>query len=336
MLFMKYLSILCILLSICSPGFSQYLRGRVLDSETKKAIELANVFINSTTIGALTDKDGSFTLNLSGAENLPIAVTAIGYHSLLLTDYTTDKPYQILLNTKTYELGEVVVKAKRTFKERAERSGNLAIFRKEFLGQSANALRSKIINENDIIFQNVEGKDMIKAWSPRPLIIKNDALGYEITYYLDTFEYSPFDASVRIFGNYIFRDVATEGSAREKAENRRRLTYLGSTMHFFRCLWNNNLDSAGYTIKDNGNNVLHSYTVSGKEYSGGRYITTKGDINIYYLSKMNGTTFALLRDSAFYDKSGYFDPVAINWNGVMAKQRVADLLPFDYIYKPRH
>jgi hypothetical protein len=333
---MKKLYIFCLLFLISFPLFSQEFRGRVLDSETKKAIELANVFLNSTTIGTLTDKDGNFKLSLSGAENLPIAITAIGYHSLLLTDYTTDRPYQILLNSKTYELGEVVVKAKRTWKERSNRTGNMAIFRKEFLGQSTNALRTKIVNENDLIFQNIEGKDMIKAWSPRPLIIKNDALGYEITYYLDTFEYSPSDASVRIFGNYIFRDVATEPAAREKAENRRRLAYLGSTMHFFRSLWDNNLDSSGYTIKDNANNILHSYNIEGKEYSEGRYIIAKEDVNIYYLSKMNVTKFRLLSDSAFFDKSGYFDPVAINWNGIMAKQRVADLLPFDYIYKPKH
>jgi len=333
---MKRIYLLSIAIFISLSLFSQEFRGRVLDSETKKSIELANVFLNSTTIGTLTDKDGNFKLNLAGAENLPIAITAIGYHSLLLTDYTTDRPYQILLNSKTYELGEVVVKAKRTWKEKANRSGNMAIFRKEFLGQSSNALRSKILNENDIIFQNIEGKDMIKAWSPRPLIIENDALGYEITYYLDTFEYSPSDASVRIFGNYIFRDVATEPDAMEKAENRRRLAYLGSTMHFFRSLWDNNLESAGYTIKDNENNILQSYTIAGKEYSEGRYITVKEDVNIYYLSKINGTKFRLLSDSAFYDKSGYFDPVAINWNGVMAKQRVADLLPFNYIYNPKH
>jgi len=333
---MKKLPLFCFFIFISLSLSSQVLRGRVLDSETKKAIELANVFLNSTTIGTLTDKEGNFTLNLEGAEKLPIAITAIGYHSLLLTDYSKDRPYEILLNTKTYELGEVVVKSKRTWKERTIRSGNMAIFRREFLGQSTNASRSKILNEEDIIFQNIEGKDMLKALSYRPLVIMNDALGYEITYYLDTFEYSPSGSSVRIFGNYIFRDVATEESAKEKAENRRRLAYLGSTMHFFRSLWNNNPDSAGFIIKDSYNNLLPAGKIAGNEYQEGRYIIAKGEVNISYLSKMNSTMFTLLSDSAFFDKSGYFDPVAINWNGVMAKQRVADLLPFDYIYKPKH
>jgi hypothetical protein len=335
MLFMKKLAILCFSVLISYSGFSQILRGRVIDAETKKEIVYANVFLNSTTVGTLTDQSGHFALSIGNNEKLPVAVTAIGYYSELITDYSTDNLLLILLQPKTYELGEVVVKSKRTWKERTRRSNNMTIFRKEFLGGSSNALRSKILNENDIVFQNTDN-DILKAWSPRPLIVKNDVLGYEITYYLDTFEYSSSGESVRIYGNYIFRDVATEGPAREKAENRRRLAYLGSTMHFFRSLWNNSLDSAGYIVKDIDNNVLHSYTIAGKEYSGGRYIIARGEVNIFYLSLTNGTMFTLLRDSAYFDKSGYFDPVAINWSGVMAKQRIADLLPFDYIYKPKH
>jgi hypothetical protein len=332
---MKRLTVLFLFILSYFSGFSQILRGRVIDAETKKEIVYANVFLNSTTIGTLTDQSGQFALTVTGNENLPVAVTAIGYYSELLTGYSADKPLLVLLHSKTYELGEVVVKSKRTWKERTRRSSNMTTFRKEFLGGSANALRSKILNENDIIFQNADN-NTLKAWSPRPLIIKNDALGYEIVYYLDTFEYSPSGESVKIYGNYIFRDVVTDGSAKEKAENRRRLAYLGSTMHFFRSLWNNNLDSAGYIVKDNDNNVLHGYTIAGKEYAGGRYVIARGEVNIFYYSLSNGTVFTLLKDSAYFDKSGYFDPVAINWSGVMAKQRIADLLPFDYIYQPKH
>jgi hypothetical protein len=31
-----------------------------------------------------------------------------------------------------------------------------------------------------------------------------------------------------------------------------------------------------------------------------------------------------------FDKNGYFDPLVIEWSGQMAKQRIADWLPYEY------
>jgi hypothetical protein len=33
------------------------------------------------------------------------------------------------------------------------------------------------------------------------------------------------------------------------------------------------------------------------------------------------------------NSSGYFDPSGISWEGEMARQRIADLLPFEYSLK---
>jgi hypothetical protein len=359
---MKRLLFLCLLFFCTIPVFSQLVRGSVFDGETKKEIPYANVFFNSTTVGVITDPSGNFLLKASGNQRLPIAISAIGYHSLLLSEYSFEKPMAIYLQPKTYELGEVLVKSERTAKERKIRDENLNIFRKEFLGETSNAARSKILNEDDIIFQTVTDTDKniefeksnipkslylgrinvqsepeytsFKASSRKPIIIQNDGLGYEITYFLDTFEFSTINSSVRMFGNIIFRDIATEGSAKVKAENKRRLAYLGSTMHFFRQLWSDNLDSAGYVLKSEGKKVLTADSIEGKKTSDGSYINYKKGVYIYYHSKTDRTYFELLRDSAYFDKSGYFDPMAINWYGSMAKQRIADQLPYDYIYKP--
>ena len=37
-----------------------------------------------------------------------------------------------------------------------------------------------------------------------------------------------------------------------------------------------------------------------------------------------------LKDMAYFDKSGYFDPLSIAWDGEMAQQRIADQLPYEY------
>jgi hypothetical protein len=33
----------------------------------------------------------------------------------------------------------------------------------------------------------------------------------------------------------------------------------------------------------------------------------------------------------YFDPSGYFDASAIVWDGEMARSRIADTLPFDYV-----
>lgn len=360
---MKRISTLLLFALFLIPCYSQLVRGRVFDGETKKVIAYANVFFNSTTIGVITDQFGNFSLNALGNERFPLAISAIGYHSLLLSEYSTEKAMVIYLEPKIYELGEVEVKSKRTAKEKKIREENLNIFRKQFLGETANAARSKILNEDDIIFQTFTDTDKntefeksniprtlyigrvnvqsepeytsFQAYSKNPIIIQNDGLDYEITYFLDTFEFSTINNSVRMFGNFIFRDIAAEGPAKVKAENKRRLAYLGSTMHFFRQLWLDKLDSAGYVLKSEEKKVLTADSIAGEKISDGRYINYKKGVYIYYHSKTDRTYFKLLLDSAYFDRSGYFDPVAINWTGSMAKQRIADQLPYDYIYKPK-
>lgn len=360
---MKRIYTLLLFILFVIPSYTQLVRGRVFDGETKKVVPYANVFFNSTTIGVITDQYGNFTLKSSGNEKLPIAITALGYNSILLTGYSEDIPLEIYLIPKIYKLGEVIVKSKRTAKERSIREENLRLFRKQFLGETTNALRSRILNEDDIVFHTVSESESLTeagesnkskifkendistsdnnepgtllAYSLKPIIIINDGLGYQITYYLDTFEYSPANSSVKIFGNLIFKDIAREGSARQKAENRRRVTYLGSTMHFFRELWSDNLDSSGYVLKSLERKVLTSDSITGIKYSNGSYINYKKGVKIFYHSKTDWTYFTLISDSAFFDKSGYFDPISINWNGVMAKQRIADQLPYDYIYKTK-
>src|SRR5664280_3083178 len=57
-----------------------------------------------------------------------------------------------------------------------------------------------------------------------------------------------------LLGNYIFKEEPTSNNnGQQRFERRRIITYLGSRMHFFRTLWQNNLDSAGFTVKDSSN-----------------------------------------------------------------------------------
>jgi hypothetical protein len=329
---MKRIVLIINFILICLHGHSQEIRGTVYDENTKQTLTNVSVFFNGTTVGTKTDRNGNFRLIIPENQRLPLAVSAIGYNSILLTGYPADKFLKILLVPKIYELDEVVIVSKRSLWERSVRHDYLNIFRKQFLGETVNAYNCKILNESDLVFNYNEGKMQLTAYSQRPLIIRNNALGYQIIYYLDSFEFSQIPYSMTYIGYYIFREDSTlKEKARIRAENRRRLAFLGSRMHLVRSLWENDLDSSGFTIKNSDNKIVTYDSLVVQIDSSSKCLTNKGTYNISYISKISTSSIEIVNDTVNFNKLGFFDPLGIKWIGDMAKRRVADLLPFDYI-----
>jgi hypothetical protein len=329
---MKKILLAATLIFHCLPYYAQQITGKVLDASTNKPLPMVNVFLNSTTMGTYSDEIGHFILKIPSGEKLPVAFSAIGYNSLLLSEYSVDAPLEISLTPKIYPLAEVIVSSKRSARERTTREKRLSLFRKQFLGETMNAKSCEIMNEKELIFQYLADGDILRAYSLNPLIINNKSLGYQILYYLDTFEYSPSMGSLQIYGNHIFRDdPSLNNSKREKAEKRRRSAYLGSRMHFFRSLWDNDLDSAGYTIKDEANALLNLDSLVIRVDSVSKYLKNRDVLYISYFSKSSTSSISFIQDSIFFTKFGYFDPYGISWRGEMSKQRIGDLLPYDYL-----
>ncbi|OFY61536.1 MAG: hypothetical protein A2V64_05075 [Bacteroidetes bacterium RBG_13_43_22] len=329
---MKGISITAFLIIICLPNYSQELRGIVIDENTKRPLTDVSVFFNGTTRGTKTDRNGNFKVLAPENQKLPLAVSAIGYNSLLLTEYPADKSLKILLVPKIYELNEVVIISKRSLWEKSIRNNYLNTFRRQFIGETVNAYTCKIMNESDLVFQYDENRLLLTAYSLRPLIISNKSLGYQITFYLDAFEYSQIPYSLSYTGYYNFREDSTLNSKeRVRAENRRRLAFLGSRMHLMRSLWENNLDSAGFTIKNSDNKIITYDSLVVERDSSDKYMGSKRTYNVAYLSKTSRSMMEITKNNVYFNKLGYFDPYGIKWIGEMGKQRVADLLPYDYI-----
>ena len=323
---------LAAILILCSlTDNAQLITGYVFDAITRKPLPSVNVFFNSTTVGTSTGNDGSFFLHIPHSEKLPVAFSAIGYTSILLSDYSGDTPLKIFLEPKIYPIPEVIVKSKRSFRERTTRDKRLDMFRKQFLGETLNARRCEILNEKDLIFQYLADGDILKAYSLKPLVINNEALGYQIIFYLETFEFSPSYQSLSFYGNQIFRpDTTLTASGRKKAEKRRQSAYLGSRMHFFRALSNNNLDSAGFILRSSSNSILSTDSLVIEVDSVDKYLKYNGVIKISYFSINSTSSIFLRQDSVFFNKFGYFDPYSISWSGELSKQRIGDMLPYDY------
>ncbi len=331
---MKRLFIASLLLCICLPDHSQVLQGIVVDKNTNQPLINVSVFFNGTTIGTKTGRNGFFTLSAPVNQKFPLAVSAIGYNSVRLTEYPSDKVLMIALEPKIYQLDEVVITSRRTLAERSARNYYLSTFRRQFLGETANAYACRVLNENDLVFVYDEYHQLLTAYTMGPLIISNKSLGYQIMFYLDAFKYSQDPYLMSYSGYFVFSEDSTMNEKeRIRAEKRRRLAFLGSRMHFIRSLWENKLDSAGFTLKNSANKIISYDSLVIQKNSTEKTIWNKGKYDIAYLSKTSRSAIEVLNDTVYFNQLGYFDPYGLNWIGEMSRQRVADLLPFDYVLK---
>jgi hypothetical protein len=52
---------------------------------------------------------------------------------------------------------------------------------------------------------------------------------------------------------------------------------------------------------------------------------------VRYPVKFQKSLLIFKKKNVVIEKSGYFDPHGLTWSGFMASQRMADLLPFEYM-----
>ena len=331
--------ILLVLLSVCRSGLTQIIKGKILDQYSDSTISFASVYFNGTLGGTIADQHGYFEMDISRYLSMPLTISALGYYSVTLTDFSPGNMIIIHLIPKVFELREVVITASAYGEARKT---NIKLFKAQFLGHTFNALRCEITNMNDVMLTYDSENETLKAFSSKPILINNKALGYNITYYLDQFEYCKKNHSLMLFGNYVFNEtLTTNKKQRLKIEKRRMSAYLGSRMHFFRELWDNNLEASGFTVKDKANSKLTYYGIVAETdiiITGvcKKCLKHTDDLLICYYSKIPRNRLSMIKDYVLFDKMGYFDPLGISWTGEMARQRIADLLPYEYELKKTH
>jgi len=325
----KKIILLLLFASFFKVGQTQIIKGTLLDKSDNQYIIFASIYINGTSVGTYSDQNGYFELDISKFGSLPLTISALGYYTVTLTDFSSEKQIDVYLIPKTFELKEVVVSARSTAKARKT---NLKLFRDQFLGSGYNGQNCVITNEGDITFKN--SGDTLKAYASKPILIVNNALGYKITYYLDNFEYCWKCKSFLYKGNAFFsEDMSTSLTSKNFFEKRRKKAYLGSRSHFFSSLWTNSLNSNGFFIKNSVEEIINYEDIVSVRAGFKKYLSSKSDLYIYYLSKSPSSCIQPLKDHIFFDVKGYFDGSGVMMSGQMAQQRIGDLLPYDFKLK---
>lgn len=317
----------------------QIVVGTVYDGETRAPIPYATVYISGSFVATYSDKDGQFNLDISSHTLMPLNISALGYYSFTLEEVPLRKKLIIYLQPRIFELNEVLITARS---KENQRDKNMKLFRSVFIGESHNSNMCDILNEDDLRFQFSSDGDTMLVFSYKPVIINNRALGYTVNYFIDDFKYCMPENLFYIEGHILFNeDLSNNESQKKMFEKRRIRAYMGSRMHFIRALYENSLEEEGFKITDSL--VIQTYEeIMGlkdtTEYEDPpKYIIARKDLpekfEVNFYPKGMRSTITMKKRVASFNKNGFFDGSALFWEGDLAKQRIGDWLPYEYIPK---
>lgn len=226
---------------------AQTLNGKVLAKDNNQPVGSASVYLSNTSIGTTTNVNGEFTLTNFPSGRYELIVSCIGYEPYqLVVNSNNLLPITIYLKPRVKELEEVTVEPYE--KSGWEKYGKS--FLDWFIGKSAFASDCRIKNTEVIRFRFRRKENKLEAYAYEPLIIINEALGYEIKYDLTKFEYN-YGSGLLYFGGYpFFVDMETKRKGKIRRWDRKRAeTYQGSLMHFMRALYRNKISDEGFEVR---------------------------------------------------------------------------------------
>ena len=326
--------VLALFMIISCVAYTQVITGTIYDNLTKNPLEGASVYLDGTTIGAVTNSLGQYRLEIETGINAPIVISFIGYKTKIFRITEMDRLKEIYLEESPNQLDEVLIEADNWSWEK-----KLRIFRSEFLGKTMSSKYCRITNEKDISLIYKPSTNTLIAFSDKPLIIKNRYLGYTINYNLVDFEIE-FKTSLqglrytyKVFSSGTSFFVELHKKPKKKNNINREKAYHGSLIHFMRSLYDRQLSENNFSI------YYKSLPIHPYKYF--KFNTENGLIKIEMMVKNLSVVYKHLQQSSidftannniFYiDKNGnHSPPNGLLFGGDFGVKRISNMLPLNY------
>ncbi len=218
--------------------------GKVVSESSGKPLSGASVYINSSTIGTTTNEKGEYRLPVAGNGFYDVVASYVGYEIIVYRATIQSKDLQVTfkMQEKPTELRKVVVLSKEG------RARRLQILRENFLGITEAAGKTKIENEEEVLFTDAGGKEAVGAFSVVPLEIVNKELGYRIFFQLEDFYYNNAEGRTYFYGYSRYEELKEKGKIPARYLRNRDRYYHGSTLHFYHSLIDNKVKEEGFLL----------------------------------------------------------------------------------------
>ena len=236
----------CVFTTLCSQSFQ--VQGFVTNDKDDTPLAGASVFINNGSKGTITDQNGRFILTGILYNSFELIVSFVSYETIVIniSPENINKRFRVKMSPKPNELEEVVVG--QVEKDGWKKWGKT--FMDNFLGISANAQKCVLLNPKTLIFRYNKKSGVLRVVARDQLKIRNNNLGYNISYQLEQFEFNPAKGMVIYLGYVNFDDMST--GRRRKNDNwnkQRKIAFEGSLMHFMQAFYKNNLVKEGFNMR---------------------------------------------------------------------------------------
>ncbi|MGV3530116.1 MAG: carboxypeptidase-like regulatory domain-containing protein [Flavisolibacter sp.] len=287
---MRYFLLLILLTAGVTAHAQKRITGVIIDAETKAPVPKASIFINNSSIGTTANEDGKFALLLP-AGKFELIISSVGYQtrSILMHSNEADAFITIALEVKSPELETVIVEP---FEKDGWRKWG-RWFIENFLGTSSFSKSCKLENHEVLKFRHSTKNNTMTVFADAPLVIENSALGYRITYQLESFAYD-FKNQFLLYTGYPFFEMLKGNERRQrKWMKAREEVFYGSMLHFMRALYRNRVVEEGYAVQ-------RLKKIRNQE---------KDRVRMVYKTSMQANENGVLISTINSDSSAYFDNV---------------------------
>ncbi len=336
-----------------------YIKGKVIDKNTKAVLQGASVFAQNTTFGEATNADGNFIIRLpNGGYSLVITFTGYEKQTIRVSNASSQNDSLIFeLNPEVKSLEEVSIIISNEVKDGWQKYGTF--FTQNFIGQSAFAKQCVIKNPEVLHFYFYKKKNRLKVLAKEPLLVDNFALGYTLKFAIDSFT-NEYNTNTNLFIGYpLFEEMQGTPEQQHEWAKKRAAAYKGSMLQLMRSLYNRTLDedkfelqfivknndqetpiplknlygALNYTKDDSTNTVefkpnQNEVAIIYKENPEQAYLdlepASKKDFQLTTL------TFAPDESIVIEQNGYYYDQTDITTNGYLAFKKIGDMLPYDY------
>ncbi|MFT3826554.1 MAG: carboxypeptidase-like regulatory domain-containing protein [Chitinophagaceae bacterium] len=356
---------LVLLLACCFTvsAFSQKeftVLGKVVDSATGLPLTGASAFCQNTTQGTITNDKGLFFLRLpNGGYDLVISYTGYQkYQQRISNGMPATDTLIIALPKEDKTMTEVAIVATGEVEDGLAKYGSF--FMDHFIGTTPNAAQCTVVNPEVLHFFYTKKRNRLKVMAQEDIIIRNNALGYTIRYQLDSFSYDYNNNVTQYTGSPLFQEIDTTDAVKTEWKKRRARTYLGSRLHFMRSLYDSTVANEGFIVEklddEDLKNVkgtpvsnLYSEDIYTQD-SGSAIINWEGRYRVSYKSVLpdkkflqefklpDNTRYQItvlsVNDGFIIEQNGYFyEQYDVVNTGYWAWKKLAELLPYDYVYE---
>jgi hypothetical protein len=253
-------------------------------------------------------------------------------------------------------LGEVVIQSSNEVADGWEKYGDF--FLSNFIGATPFSKKCTIQNKDVVKFFYYRRSDKLKVLATEPVIISNDALGYDLRYQLDSFVYY-YKTDISLYrGTCFFSEKAASGPQELAWRTNRKKAYYGSKMQFMRSLYDSTVTKDGFTVSLLDPNDTRNFNRMPNPLAPDYYSMNDSldQVEIYYPAKISVTYLKAVPEDDYLRQRklpmnvgvqvSYIEilnPIAVKQNGYYFDQKdwinqgywgwknIADQLPFDYL-----